>query len=139
MIEVVPPETNLSNAPCTFRVIDCTRDDDASLDFTAPFSLSASAAGTLRCFVIHFDTVFDLSSRPDGRRTSFSTSHLQPQTHWKQTSLYLKAPIHLAKGDTVKGTIAFSRGIEYKRAYDMTVCFEPPNGGDPVTQMWRME
>jgi len=38
----------------------------------------------------------------------------------------------------VAGTIAFSRGIGYKRSYDITLSFTPPRAGTPITQLWRM-
>ena len=75
--------------------------------------------------------------------TSFTTSAEAVPTHWKQTSLYLKQPFDVVEGDAIVGTITFSRGIEYKRAYDMTVTYSLEREGtppqQPSTQMWRME
>ena len=71
--------------------------------------------------------------------TAFSTSPSAEPTHWKQASLYLKAPLGVEAGDVIEGTIAFSRGLEYKRAYDITLSFAPPHAASaPVTQLWRM-
>ena len=136
-VEVVPAESSLSG-PCTFRTVDVTGTDDAALDFTTTFSLTASEEGLFTCFVVHFDTIFDLAAR-GGVRTSFTTSHLATPTHWKQTSLYLKSPLRVAKGDVVAGTIGFSRGLEYKRGYDIAVSFVPPGSATPITQLWRLE
>ena len=143
MVEVVPEESLLSKgAPYTFRTVDCTRTEDKALDFTAPFKVTAARAGKLRSFVIYFDTIFDLSA-VGGVCTSFTTSAEAVPTHWKQTSLYLKQPFDVVEGDAIVGTITFSRGIEYKRAYDMTVTYSLEREGtppqQPSTQMWRME
>ena len=134
---MVPAECCELTASCAFRTVDCTAHDDASLDFCVPFRLTAAAAGVATSFVIHFDTLFDLSKQ-GGKATSFTTSPLHTPTHWKQASLYLNAPLKLQEGDVVAGTIAFSRGIDYKRAYDITMSFEVPRGGGAVTQLWRI-
>ena len=69
-VELVPPETLLS-AAAPFRVVDTTSAADAELDFTAPFELAATAEGTLRCFVVHFDTDF---APAGGVSSSFTTA-----------------------------------------------------------------
>jgi len=135
-VEVVPPEAALS-ACAHVRAVDVTSTSDDALDFSAPFTLSATREGTLRGFVIHFDALFDLASK-GGVCTAFSTSPLEPPTHWKQTSLYLKEPLSIQAGEKIAGTLTFSRGLEYKRAYDMTISFTPPRASAPVTQLWRM-
>ena len=93
---------------------------DRALDFTAPFRLCVTAGGKLRCFVLHFDTIFDCTAA-GGERTAFTTSCLGTPTHWKQSTLHLAEPVQLAVGDVVSGEITFSRGAEYKRAYNITV------------------
>ena len=89
--------------------------------------------------IVAFDTVFDLAAK-GGERTSFPTSHFDTPTHWKQTSLYLKTPIAVKAGDVFEGTVGFSRGLEYKRAYDIALSFVPPSAaeGPAVTQLWHM-
>lgn len=118
-VEVVPAPTLLAG-PSTFRRFELCDTTDAHLDFTAPFSISAHANGTLRCFVVHFDTFFDLSSR-GGTLSSFSTAPGATPTHWKQTALYLRAPLELHAGDAVAGVIGCVRAKEYRRGYDVSV------------------
>ena len=69
-VEVVPADTLLS-ASAPFRAVAVATATDAELDFTAPFQLAASAAGTLRCLVVHFDTHF---APPGATASSFSTA-----------------------------------------------------------------
>jgi predicted RNA methylase len=137
MVEVVPEDKTLSAAHI-FRNVDVTKTTDAELDFAVPFSLTATRGGVLHCFIIHFDTVFDMTAA-GGLRTSFTTSADAIPTHWKQTALNLKEPLTLAAGDVVSGEVAFSRGLDYKRGYDMTLVFTTPGRTQPVTQLWRME
>ena len=132
-VELVPPETLLS-APAPFRVVDTTSAADAELDFTAPFELAATAEGTLRCFVVHFDTAF---APAGGVATSFTTAASATPTHWKQTALYLKRPLALRPGDAITGTVGCVRHSGYKRAYDFSVSFAV-NGGETSAQLFTM-
>ena len=135
-VEVVPPSTLLSE-PALFRTIDCTATTDVALDFAAPFALTATAAGQLRCWVLHFDTVFDCAAA-GGVRTAFTTAASATPTHWKQTTLHLKEPVPLAAGDELSGTVRFSRCKDYKRGYDISVEFAH-NGAHKALQMWKLE
>ena len=134
-VEIVPPESLLSpSAP--FATIDVTTITDAELDFSKPWRVVVSTPGTLRCLVLHFDTIFDATA-VGGSRTSFTTSCEGTPTHWKQTALYLHKPLAVAAGDVLSGTAYLSRGLEYKRAYDLTVDVEL-NGNRQATQCWSM-
>jgi protein arginine N-methyltransferase 1 len=135
-VEVAPAEALLS-APSLFHSLDCTAIADNALDFTRPFSLTASAAGPLRSFILHFDTIFDCSAQ-GGCCTQFTTSCEATPTHWKQSVLHLENPIELASGDVVAGEISFSRGLEYKRGYNITVTYAH-NGGPSTIQFWMLE
>ena len=148
-VEVVPSESLLS-APSSFRLVDCERCADADLDFTSPFELTVGPVAsesvvkgdyTVRCFVLHFDALFDCSGRPGGVRTAFTTGAQGIPTHWKQTAFHLEKPLSLQSGEVIMGTVTCSRGLEYKRAYDITISYKVV--GRPysaaVTQMWRME
>jgi len=135
-IEVVPQESLIS-APATLQVIDVTSISDAQLDFTAPLALNVTAAGQLCSFVIHFDTIFDYAAK-GGVRTAFTTSCEAMPTHWKQTALPLKEPLAVAAGDRISGSVTFSRGLEYKRAYNISVAYEV-NGSHRGLQMWTTE
>jgi hypothetical protein len=133
---VVPPESLLSPV-AVFHPIDCTTVTDQALDFTSPFSLSATAAGELSCLVVSFDTIFDCTPA-GGKRSAFATSCEGTPTHWKQSVLYLKERVQLAVGGTVAGHIAFKRGVDYKRAYDITATYTV-NGGPRRIQAWAIE
>lgn len=138
-IEVLPADTLISAEACAFRNVDCVKCADADLDFNAPFELRVSKEAPLACFVVDFDTVFDLTAA-GGVRTTFATSAETTPTHWKQTVLYLKAsPLQrVAVGDTISGTVHFSRGRDYKRAYDVAITYAI-NGGAQSTQLWNTE
>ena len=135
-VEVVPAEALLSS-PARFATIDVTSVADAELDFSAPYRLEVTSAGTLRSFVLHFDTIFDYSAL-GGQRTSFTTSCEDTPTHWKQTALYLKEPVAVGVGDVITGKVYLSRGLEYKRGYDISLDVEL-NGVRLVTQCWRLQ
>ena len=94
--------------------------------------------------MLHFDALFDCSGREGGERTAFTTGPQGVPTHWKQTALYLKEPLSVRPGDVVSGTVACSRGLEYKRAYDISVTYQVTSKHDQsqtaaVTQLWQME
>ena len=138
-VEVVPSASLLS-AAAPFAAFAMARARDADLDFSnVPFALSVTAAGTLRCFVVHFDTTFDCSGVAGGAPSpsSFSTGPACTPTHWKQTALYLHPPREVRVGDTLRGTISCARQKEYKRAYDVSLTFAL-NGADCGTQLWRL-
>jgi len=135
-VEVVPAEALLSS-PARFATIDVTSVADAELDFSAPYRLEVTRAGTLRSFVLHFDTIFDYSAL-GGQRTSFTTSCEDTPTHWKQTALYLKEPAAVGVGDVITGKVYLSRGLEYKRGYDISLDVEH-NGVRLVTRCWRLQ
>ena len=134
-VEVVPEETLLTASEVfrTFNMLTVTNDD---LDFNSPFSLMAVKAGSLRSFVIHFDTHFDLTSR-GGKSTLFRTAPEDTPTHWKQTVLYLRRPRELSQGSVVSGIIAFSRNNTYERGYDFALTIQV-DGGPKDTQLFRM-
>jgi hypothetical protein len=86
---------------------------------------------------ISFDAVFDCTAA-GGSSTGFSTGCEHTPTHWKQTALYLAAPVQLAAGDTVSGTVSFARDAAYKRSYNISVIYAH-NGKHVATQMWGMQ
>ena len=55
-----------------------------------------------------------------------------------QVALYLKTPLAVKCGDTVSGMIGFTRGLEYKRAYDMSVTYQLGEAA-PLTALWQLE
>ena len=91
-------------------------------------------SGTLRCFVLHFDTAF---APAGGAASSFTTAASATPTHWKQTALYLKRPLELRPGDAITGTVGCVRHSGYKRAYDFSVSFAV-NGGETSAQLFTM-
>ena len=138
-IEVVPG-TSLLSEPAPFRAVDCTATDDASLDFSVEFTLRVVTDGSLRSWILEFDTVFDCTPA-GGVRTAFTTSCRGEPTHWKQTALYLKEPVAVKAGDAIRGTVSFSRAAGYKRAYDIAVGFAINGAAAELraTQLWSME
>ena len=134
-VELVPAASLLSPS-AAFRSVHMAQAQDAELDFTTDFALAASTPGTLRCFAVHFDTLFDL--QPVGGQTSgFSTAPDCPPTHWKQVALYLESPRELQPGDRMSGSISCARRKDNKRAYDVSVTFAI-NGAACGTQLWRV-
>ena len=79
-----------------------------------------------------------LCTAAGGSSTGFSTGCEHTPTHWKQTALYLAAPVQLAAGDTVSGTVSFARDAAYKRSYNISVIYAH-NGKHVATQMWGMQ
>lgn len=134
-VELIPPETLLTPSTVfrTFDMLTVTNDD---LDFTAPFTLTATGAGLLRSLIVHFDTEFDLTPQ-GGKANRFRTAPESPPTHWKQTALYLRRPRELGPGDVVSGQISFSRNRTYERGYDFAVTVQV-NDGASDTQLFGM-
>jgi len=135
-VEVVPGDTLLTPA-ATFATIDVMTTTDKALDFAAAYKLVVATAGTVRCFVLHFDTIFDCTA-VGGKRTSFTTSCEATSTHWKQTALYLKEPMQVQPGDVLTGNAHFARDSDYKRAYNIALDIEL-NGTHKATQCWTMK
>ena len=134
-VELVPAASLLSPS-AAFRSVHMAQAQDAELDFTTDFALAASTPGTLRCFAVHFDTLFDLQP-VGGQTSSFSTAPDCPPTHWKQVALYLESPRELQPGDRMSGSISCARRKDNKRAYDVSVTFAI-NGAACGTQLWRV-
>eukprot|EP00316_Scyphosphaera_apsteinii_P026192 CAMPEP_0119322750 /NCGR_PEP_ID=MMETSP1333-20130426/59073_1 /TAXON_ID=418940 /ORGANISM="Scyphosphaera apsteinii, Strain RCC1455" /LENGTH=146 /DNA_ID=CAMNT_0007330051 /DNA_START=11 /DNA_END=451 /DNA_ORIENTATION=- len=132
-VEHVPAASLLSRS-VPLKTIAMASITDAELDFTAQYSLHIEKAGTLRSILVHFDTIFDLSSAGGGR-TCFSTGCDKMPTHWKQTVLYLKRPRHVRSGDQVHGTIGGARA-QNRRGYDisLTLCVD----GESDAQLYEM-
>lgn len=134
-VELVPAASLLSPSSA-FRSVHMAQAQDAELDFTTDFALAASTAGTLRCFAVHFDTLFDLQPA-GGQTSSFSTAPDCPPTHWKQVALYLETPRELQAADRMSGSISCARRKDNKRAYDVSLTFAI-NGTACGTQLWRV-
>jgi len=134
-VEVVPPETLLTEAT-TFKTLDAGSVQEQDLDFTASFQLVATKDGTVRSLVVHFDTFFDCASQGGGC-SSFTTGSLGVPTHWKQTVLYLRAPLAVVEGDRISGMIGGVRAPAYARGYDISATVSL-NDGPSCSQVFKM-
>ncbi|CED83231.1 protein arginine n-methyltransferase [Phaffia rhodozyma] len=119
-----------------------------SLDFTSPFSITASRDSTMHAFLGYFDTFFtpdgsavdesvevDLFRHDeelkveakDGEKNivSFTTGPQGVPTHWKQTLFILKEPIRLQKGATITGTFLCQKSYDINnRELDVEIHYQ---------------
>lgn len=92
------------------------RDED--LDFESSFSLTVGANVTsIDALCVSFDVSFGakLAAKP----VTMSTSRHCPQTHWKQTLLFLDERLELAAGEKLHGTLKARRPLSALRHYEI--------------------
>lgn len=105
--------------------LDLFRLNDNELDFTLPFSLTLQRDSALRAFVITFDVLFQCKVFAHWTNICMSTSTQEPETHWKQCVLWVKAEYieNFKIGTTISGTLQYQRRRHFNqnRQYDITV------------------
>ena len=114
--------------------IDIMTVTDAELDFVSPFDLTMQRTATLGALVLYFDTLFEAGCVAP---VVLDTSPFVPPTHWKQTLLFLPAPVAVQPGDRVHGEMRLTRPAKYPRGYDVVLTYAV-NGGEARIMMYEM-
>ncbi|CAN0109653.1 unnamed protein product, partial [Ectocarpus sp. 12 AP-2014] len=77
---------------------DCKKEE---LQFKSEFVLTAHRNDFVHAIVAYFDCQFSQLHKP----VRFSTGPFTEYTHWKQTVFYLRQPLTICKGESIKGKI----------------------------------
>ena len=86
------------------------------LSFESPFEIHGVRRQTLHALVVYFDVTFS-GHNP----ILMTTSPAHKSTHWKQTVFYLEHPLHLGKGDTIRGVIKACPNAVNHRDFDIQI------------------
>jgi len=134
-----------SNDVCSRRALLHTLDmltaEDDDLDFSATFSLEITRDGPINAIVVSFDVEFRLGSgRTDDDKSPFvtlSTAAQSPDTHWKQTVLWLQAERveQWKTGDLLNGSLEYRRRTSNFRDYDLVLSWNGKTG-EALTQIF---
>ena len=116
---------SLISEAATIKTMACHRITVPEMDFTSDFEMGIERDGQVYSFGIWFDIAFD---GPEGdqrtERVTFSTSPESTPTHWKQSILVLKEPLHVLKGDFIAGSISMFKNTANERSIDMHVSYQ---------------
>lgn len=110
-------ESAIATSTCCVLELDlrtCRRED---LDFLVPYSLTLQRKDFIHALVVWFDVSFRAHSPP----VVLSTAPGLPGTHWKQTVLYLEAPLVGHRGDKISGLLAVRKSLQNPRDLDVKV------------------
>lgn len=152
IVDIVDAE-EIATTEQVIQSIDCHIATVASLDFVAPFALTAtSTSRPIRAFVSWFDTFFASTSGPEGQAPdalpvdlevipddalqrpvvtgaggndlhSFTTGPHGKPTHWKQVVFYLSQPIELDAEQRIEGTFHLRKQKENLRELAVEIHF----------------
>ena len=70
-----------------------------------------------------FTTYFDVEFRQCHLPVTFSTGPFSPQTHWRQTSFFLRREYDLARGEVIRGIIKIEKDKICVRNLDIKIGF----------------
>jgi protein arginine N-methyltransferase 1 len=92
----------------------------ADLRVDVDFELRVSARSKLNGFVVWFDVVFD---GPE-KRVVLTTSPFEPETHWEQTTFYVKEVVDVAEDDVITGRFVMHQNAQNWRSQDIRIAFQ---------------
>ncbi|KAL0206424.1 hypothetical protein P9112_001731 [Eukaryota sp. TZLM1-RC] len=132
-------------APAEALVTDFAVVDECDIDtvvngecgaYKSKFKLNVTRDDVLHALVAHFDVGFT-----HGHSLWFSTSPESPNTHWKQTVLYLKDDIVVYEGDVVEGEIEVLPNSLNPRELDIKLTYKYSGKGSVVEnhQFFRLQ
>lgn len=87
-----------------------------SCNFKYNFDLRVLKEGRVTGFVGYFDTFFELP-----QPIMFSTSAADTPTHWKQTVFYIREPVAVKVGDSIRGTLTCQRHAKEVRSLTVKI------------------
>merc|ERR1719321_557356 len=126
---VIAPSRQLTGAPAVFPFDFYKLTKEFLAEFTLPLSFQVFGPYVLHGLAGWFDLNFPKGTSEAESFRVLSTAPTNPQTVWGQNVLLLRAPIALNAGETLNGTITFTR-----RAQSYTVkVFLCTRGGELCT------
>lgn len=119
LVDTVEGKAVVSNGATVLRLdlLTCSKEDAS---FKSDFQLTAKRNDYVHAIVGYFDCAFTQLHKP----IAFSTSPGHKYTHWKQTVFYLKEPLTICAGETLKGSIACVPNGRNPRDLDITLRFD---------------
>jgi len=136
-VQLVSAE-DISSDRSLLHSLDMLTAEEEDLDFAAPFQLRILADGPVRGLVVSFDVDFRL---PAAETVTLSTGAQSPDTHWKQTVLWLQ-PDYIEEwkaGDVLTGSLDYRRRASNLRDYDLVLSWQSRQGaGTTRTQTYAL-
>eukprot|EP00434_Breviolum_minutum_P000110 symbB.v1.2.000097.t1/scaffold13.1/size649204/8 len=117
--DIVDAANMVTDSQCVFQM-DLMKVTCADLDFSAPFALKVLRQDFVHALVVWFDVRFDASESG----TILSTSPGMPDTHWKQTVLYLAEPLVVFENDVISGKICVRKNASNPRDLDVKLTYQ---------------
>lgn len=111
---------NVMTGICKLEEFDITTMDKNSVDFNAPFTITATKNDYCHALVVFFDVEFSCCHKP----IQFSTGPHAPLTHWKQTVIYLEDDLTCSLGETITGRLSCKRNAQNPRDLDISLAYE---------------
>lgn len=119
LVDTVDGKQVMTKEPYMLLDIDVYTVQAEDLNFSTEFSLTAARTDYVHGFLLYFDVSFTSAHIP----LSFSTSPLEPYTHWKQTTFYLREDLTMCENETVHGVFACKRNEENHRELDISLSY----------------
>ncbi|CAJ1367051.1 unnamed protein product, partial [Effrenium voratum] len=117
--DIVDASALVTESNCVFQM-DLTKVRSGDLDFAAPFSLRVQRQDFVHAFVVWFDVSFHASTGG----TVLTTAPGMPDTHWKQTVLYLEEPLVVYENDKISGRLAVRKNATNPRDLDVKIAYQ---------------
>ncbi|XP_048340881.1 protein arginine N-methyltransferase 3 isoform X2 [Sphaerodactylus townsendi] len=117
VVEVLDSSTLLSQS-CVIKWIDCHVVSVSELEFTSEFTLPVMKTSLCTAIAGYFDIHFEKNCN---QKVLFSTSPCSARTHWKQTLFFLENPLHVEKGEELKGKIIIRKNRKDPRSLIITL------------------
>ena len=138
-VQLVSAEDVVSNR-ALIHSLDMNTAEEEDLDFSAPFELHIKTDGPVRALVVSFDVDFRFPVPAEQPTVTLSTGAQSPDTHWKQTVLWLRAEFveQWTSGQVLRGSLEYRRRADNLRDYDLVLTWTPRVGGDQRTQTFAL-
>jgi protein arginine N-methyltransferase 1 len=117
--------------------LDLVTCDKADVNFANKYSLKMRYKDRVHGLVGWFDTGFTRLTKP----VVLSTSPYRPNTHWKQTVLYLEKDLNVNVGDVLEGSVAIRQSKENFRELDIKISYHmenSANGKEDFINMYKL-
>jgi len=115
-------------------LVTCSKDD---VNFSVKYQLKMRYKDRVHGLVGWFDTEFKHLKKP----VMLSTSPYRPNTHWKQTVLYLEKDLNVNVGDLLEGSIAIRQSKVNFRELDIKISYHmefSAGGKEDFVNMYKL-
>jgi len=105
---------------CLVKEFDIQHGRKEDIPFTSPFHLQIKRNDYIQALVTFFNVEFSRCHK----KTWFSTGPDHPQTHWKQTTFYLRDYITCKKGEEIYGQFKMEHNHANKKELNIEICVD---------------